>query len=452
MSFNESLHPRVESGTGGGEFASGSAGGAKAAPAKKTTPAKATAAKKATGATKATAATHPHGSLAFNGKTGPGYGVKGGDKQVHSLQEALNRLGFTDGAGHKLLNDGKLGPRTTAAVKKAQRALGLKADGVVTPDLLKRITAAKTAAALKASEPKKTAAPAKKTATPAKKTTAATKTGGAVTKPRAEPAAKRSDTPARPTFHRSWALDNIEIVSRAKGGDGRTVEAYAAVFDQAAEVRDQHGHYMEVINRSAFNRTLKSGRPPLVLYNHGFTLDGAPDSLAQVPIGRAVEVKADDRGLLTITRYNNSSLADSVLAAIENGDITAQSFRGNVYRSSPDGRVPRMARGGTLPTVTRMELGLSDYGPTPTPYYQGAHIVAVRSMIDLASELSELDDEGRAELIRALQATPVPGPADPASPYLGHGTEDTPAVAGLSGRDLAAVRRKARTAMILGGI
>ncbi len=256
----------------------------------------------------------------------------------------------------------------------------------------------------------------------------------------------------RPTFHRSYALDNIEVVSRAKGGDGRTVEAYAAVFDTPTEVKDQHGHYMETIARSAFNRTLNSGRPPVVLYNHGMTIDGAVDSLAQVPIGTALEVKADERGLFTITRYNRSALADSVLASIENGDIKAQSFRGGIYGSEPRGRVPRIARGGQLPTVTRTELGLSDYGPTPVPYYTGALITAVRYMSDVAAELAELDDDARADLIRALQATPVPGSADSASPDLGHGTEDTPAVAGLSGRDMDAVRRKVRTARILGRI
>jgi len=83
------------------------------------------------------------GNLSFDGKRGAGYGMPNGDPRVHSLQQALNRLGLTDSSGKKLKDDGKLGPKTTAAVKKAQRALGLKADGVVTPALLKRITSAK---------------------------------------------------------------------------------------------------------------------------------------------------------------------------------------------------------------------------------------------------------------------------------------------------------------------
>lgn len=436
--FTESLHPRDA-----GKFAV-KAGPAKAAPAK-AAPAKKTTAP----AKKTTAAAHPHGSLAFDGKTGPGYGVKGGDKRVHALQQALNRLGLTDAAGKKLVDDGKLGPKTTAAVKKAQRALGLKADGVVTPALLKQLTAAKS---LHRPAAKKTAVPAKKV-------------GGATTKPRTVAAVKAAPKPTvttrrsevlmpRPTFHRSYALDNIEIVSRAKGGDGYTVEAYAAVFNQPTEVHDQHGDYMEIIDRSAFKRHLSNmASPPLVLYNHGLTLDGAPDSLAQVPLGTALEVRADDNGLFTVTRYNTSPLAESILAAIDNGDIKAQSFRGPIHASSPSGRVGRRRAGSSLPTVRRTSLGLSDYGPTPVPYYTGALITARRSMSEVAAQLAELDDDARAELIRALQASPFAGMADSApSTHVEQGTEDLPAVAGLSGRDMDAVRRKARTARILGGI
>lgn len=148
--FTEQLHAR---GTGaqGGQFVA--KGGSQPAPA-----AKATAAGKGKPA--------GGGNLSFDGKRGAGYGKKGGDPRVHKLQDALNRLGFTDGSGKKLAKDGKLGPRTTAAIKKAQRAMGLKADGVVTPALLAKLAGAKSAKDLKA-KPKK-AAPARKAAAPSK--------------------------------------------------------------------------------------------------------------------------------------------------------------------------------------------------------------------------------------------------------------------------------------------
>jgi peptidoglycan hydrolase-like protein with peptidoglycan-binding domain len=148
--FAEQLHPR---GTGavGGQFVAAGA-------AKKSAPAQA----------KPRATKSPKGgsSLSFDGKRGAGYGVKGGDKRVKTLQTALNRLGLTDSTGKKLAVDGKLGPRTTAAIKKAQRKLGLKPDGVVTPALLRQLAATKHGRDLKKApaKPVKKAVPAKKAA------------------------------------------------------------------------------------------------------------------------------------------------------------------------------------------------------------------------------------------------------------------------------------------------
>lgn len=426
MSFNEGLHPRVKSGTGGGEFSSGGAGGgsAKAGAAKKTAP----AAKSA----------HPHGSLAFDGHTGPGYGTPGGDKRVHSLQGALNRLGFTDGSGKKLADDGKLGPRTTAAVKKAQRALGLKPDGVVTPALLKQLEAAKHPADLKADAKKTTTSPRKASGATATPRTPARKhvSPPATTRSSEVPMTHETLTPEMLT--RAYPLDNIEIVSRANGGDGRTVEAYAAVFGVRTEIHDQHGDYIEENDPAMFNRTINNGavKRALVLYNHGYDARGKSGGLPTVPLGRPVDIRADKRGLLTISRYNNSEFADTVLESIKNGDITAQSYEGPIYRSTPD-RVPKVRRGGSLPLVRRMEMGLKNYGPTPTPYYQQAEITAVRSAVELAEDIAQLDLEQRDELIRVLSATPGWDPETAhilATPHRGSGAEDP--------RDTHSVRQK----------
>lgn len=148
--FTEQLHPR---GTGavGGQFVA--AGASKSAPAKKA------------------GGYGNRGNLSFDGKRGPGYGSKNGDKRVKALQQALNKLGLTDGSGKELKVDGKLGPRTTAAIKKAQRKLGLKADGVVTPALLRQLSATKSAKDLKKAPAAKKAVPKKVAkAVPAKKT------------------------------------------------------------------------------------------------------------------------------------------------------------------------------------------------------------------------------------------------------------------------------------------
>lgn len=87
------------------------------------------------------------GNLSFDGKRGTGYGKRGGDKRVRAVQRALNSLGLTDANGKALAVDGKLGPRTTAAIKRWQRKNGLKPDGIITPALLRKLTAKKRATA-----------------------------------------------------------------------------------------------------------------------------------------------------------------------------------------------------------------------------------------------------------------------------------------------------------------
>lgn len=193
---------------------------------------------------------------------------------------------------------------------------------------------------------------------------------------------------------------------------GRTVTAYAAVFDQPAEIRDVHGHYWETIHRSAFNRAVSHGVGRVnVFYNHGYDLSGKPNMLGAVPIATPLEVKPDGRGLLTISRYNDGELADAVLAAWEGGQITGQSFRGSVYQSKPKG-----SRGG-VKSIERTELGLKEYGPTHSPAYVGAGLVAIRSQDELA------------ELVRSM-ITEMVGTSS--SPSTSHDTATAPVVTGDS--------------------
>src|SRR5882757_10211025 len=97
-------------------------------------------------------------------------------------------------------------------------------------------------------------------------------------------------------YERTWPLEGIEI---KRGGDGRTVEAYAAIWDIPAEVHDQHGHYIEQIDRASFNRDLTRSRPQAgrdywlanCFYNHGADLMGQPNGLLSVPLGSPLDVK-----------------------------------------------------------------------------------------------------------------------------------------------------------------
>lgn len=105
----------------------------------------------------------PPGPLHFDGKSGTGYGIKGGDPRVRTLQAAINRLGVTDSHGQELDVDGRYGPLTTSAVKKLQKALGLPVTGQVTPEFLAQVSNLQQ---LPPKPPRKRAAKRKARATP----------------------------------------------------------------------------------------------------------------------------------------------------------------------------------------------------------------------------------------------------------------------------------------------
>lgn len=186
-------------------------------------------------------------------------------------------------------------------------------------------------------------------------------------------------------YTRSFALDDISIRS---GGDGRTVEAYAAIFDTPSHVVDQDGEYEEVCDPAIFNRALGMARRAQgggwsipVMYNHGMTLYGTASDRHTVPIGVPEDIRAEPKGLYTRTRFHKTDAANEVLEAIREGSIRAYSFAGQFRRSEPE--IPRGGfradYNGRLPTVRRLESTLREFGPTPFPVYQGAEVVGVRA-------------------------------------------------------------------------
>ena len=131
----------------GGQFTSGGGGGGKASAKKTPAPHGSVTHPKS-----APSKPHPKSpgplktTLSYDAKSnhGAGYGECGGDPHVHELQRALNRLGVTDAYGKPLVDDGKLGPKTTSSIKSAQRRLGIKpADGKVTPQFYAQLLALK---------------------------------------------------------------------------------------------------------------------------------------------------------------------------------------------------------------------------------------------------------------------------------------------------------------------
>jgi HK97 family phage prohead protease len=231
---------------------------------------------------------------------------------------------------------------------------------------------------------------------------------------------------SRAEYMRLYPLEDIHILRSADGGDGRTVEAFAAVFDDPAEIADHEGHYIEVIERAAFNKVLadasraRGGFPGSVkvLYNHGMTIQGTPSERFSMPIGVPVDIRAEQRGLLTRTRYNETALAEEILENIRAGSITSQSFTGRIVRSDPQlrrGDRHRPDSAGNLRTVRRTELGLREYGPVLWPAYSGAEILGVRMSTPGALDADPEPDEHEE------QALPPDGEAAAGEPLTPEG-------------------------------
>lgn len=228
---------------------------------------------------------------------------------------------------------------------------------------------------------------------------------------------------------RYMPLDDIQV--RSEGGE-RIIDAYAAVFNARQEIRDQEGHYLEVIDPGAFSRTIeqRSGRFQ-VMFNHGKTMHGTPSERFSMPYGVPVEVRADQTGLFTSTKVAKTPLGDEVLELVESGAVRGQSFSGSFLATSRQQARTR----GDLPVYTRTEISMREYGVTPFPAYEDARVVGVRSeaaeLLDslstdeLAEFLRSLTEPARADLVAVLsdladtstvEPQEAPGPPDASEP------------------------------------
>jgi HK97 family phage prohead protease len=246
---------------------------------------------------------------------------------------------------------------------------------------------------------------------------------------------------------RAFTVEDLHVRS---DGSGRIVEAYAAAFNVRTEIMDQDGHYHEVLAPTSFERTIQhKGVNFGVLFNHGRTVDGEPNPMATMPIGVPLEVRADERGVYTATRYLDNPLADQVLDAIKAGAIKAQSFSGRFtksMRSHPDGR-----GSGRLPLITRNEIDMREYGPAVFAAYKDAAILGTRAE-QFIRTLLETPPDKRLDWLQQFEGLTTPL-VDPEALTIGTPdgpaelTEDPPELARHSARSIP-LRTRIRAARI----
>ena len=178
----------------------------------------------------------------------------------------------------------------------------------------------------------------------------------------------------------------FEFESRSSS-DGRTLEGYAAVFNQAARIQDMQGEFDEVILPGAFTRSLER-RTPVLQFEHG-----RDPRVGAVPIGAIQDLREDDQGLYVRARLFDNPTVEPVRQAIAERAITGMSFRFSV----PDGGDKWTRRSGEPELREIGDTDTRELGPVVFPAYDQT-TVSVRSL------MAQLDVDEHRVLLRELAA------------------------------------------------
>jgi HK97 family phage prohead protease len=182
-------------------------------------------------------------------------------------------------------------------------------------------------------------------------------------------------------------LRAFDFEVRSSGGDGRTLEGHAAVFNTPARIRDLHGDFDEIIMPGAFTRSLAS-RTPVMQFEHG-----RDPRVGAVPIAAIEDIREDDTGLYVRARLYDNPVIEPVRQAIVGKSINGMSFRFSV----PDGGDKWSTRSGDVELREIYDTDTAEIGPVVFPAYD-ATSVSVRSL------LAQLDPGEHRALIRELAA------------------------------------------------
>lgn len=234
-----------------------------------------------------------------------------------------------------------------------------------------------------------------------------------------------------------------------EGGDGLTLEGYAAVWDAATEIDSWEGTFTEQIRRGAFRKTIRENTPVLQ-FDHG-----RHPLVGSIPIGAIEDLSEDDSGLYVRARLSDNWLIQPVRDAISERSIKGMSFRFSVIREEWRDNAGKLIKAEELGRLlwdpgdrgplarTLIEVRCPELGPVVFPAYTQTSVdVRARGLADditrdaqsvrevrrsLATDAAALrdrldDPQLRAQVARALlfnsEAVPEgePAPAATATP------------------------------------
>lgn len=158
--------------------------------------------------------------------------------------------------------------------------------------------------------------------------------------------------------------------------DGRTLEGYAAVFNQRTSIVDHLGTYDEIIAPGAFSHTIRNGRPKL-MFDHG-----QHPMVGSMPLGTIDSLDEDGHGLRVRATLSDNWLIEPIADAVRSGAVDGMSFRFSV----PTGK-EEWSENQTLRTVR--EVKLYEFGPVVFPAYEGTSVL-VRAAELVGVDLADL--------------------------------------------------------------
>jgi hypothetical protein len=170
-------------------------------------------------------------------------------------------------------------------------------------------------------------------------------------------------------------------------GDGRTLEGYAAVFNQTARIPAFGGDFDEKILPGAFKRSLET-RTPVLQFEHG-----RDPRVGAVPIGSIEDIHEDNQGLYVRAQLFDNATVEPVRQAISKEAIRGMSFRFMI----PDGGDTWTRRNGDVDLREIRDSDVPECGPVVFPAYDQTS-VSVRSL------LAQLDPAEHRALLHELAA------------------------------------------------
>jgi HK97 family phage prohead protease len=204
------------------------------------------------------------------------------------------------------------------------------------------------------------------------------------------------------------------------GGDGNTLDGYAAVFNSVTVIDSWEGRFKEQIAPGSMRKSFRE-KPPVIQFDHG-----KHPMIGSIPIARLDSITeevdpilAPTGGAHVVARLHDNWLIQPVRDAIASGSVDGMSFRFQVVKDefqTPDGKrvtdeaqlqeLLRQSWMDNLPDEdlllrTLREVRVAELGPVVFPAYSDTS-VGVRSQ-KVTIDLGRLHDpDQRSILARAV--------------------------------------------------